>query len=420
MRNLLSTISHKLTILGFFLLPWQTIWIYKQVVVNDHVWQYATLGFYLSELVLWVALMLWMIVSWKHKKISFRNINQIGPIFFAAMILLTLKASGDISITIQGLTWAVLSWWVALVIIHAKERNTYLTSFAISLIVAAILGFIQFIEQSVNASALLGIAAQVPETLGVPVVVAEGQRLLRTFGSFPHPNIFGGYMVLGIILSLRFIQSQKKMWFGRTLFVASLVGLLISFSRSAWLAAFFLLVYHIFISKRWKKTQHMSSIAVAIIAIFVLTYHPYILNRIQPSNHIEEQSISQRAAGYEDAKKLSMISPAFGVGFHNYTQALQENNSNLKGYELQPVHNVPLLIVVEWGILGLLALLLALWYLIKSSPHKKNLLVSLFILLPILMLDHYVYTLYAGIMLIGLIVALNVHLQGEQKNSSHH
>ncbi len=406
MHSRIEKITHNLTILGFFLIPWQTIWIYRHVEVHGHIWQYATLGFYLSELVLWTALALWLFKTYKQKKFSIQKINHIGPIAFTALILLTLKQTGDVWVTIQGLSWMILAWWAAMVVIHARQSKTYLTSLAVSLVCVAIVGIIQFIDQSIQAAPLLGIAAQHPETLGVPVVVAQGQRLLRAFGSFPHPNIFGGYMVLGIVISLTFLQSQKTR-IGRALYITSFAGLLMSFSRSAWIAVALVFAIH-FYQKKWKTIKKISSLTFGILAIFILLYHPYILNRIQPTEHIEQQSITQRVDGYETALSIFKTSPIFGVGVHNYTHALYESDNALPGYALQPVHNVPLLMLVEWGVVGVLVIVFGTIYLIRKKQAYKTAIITLVILAPILLLDHYLWSLYSGILLVGLFVALNV------------
>ncbi|MFZ1735534.1 MAG: hypothetical protein WAU31_01215, partial [Candidatus Moraniibacteriota bacterium] len=35
-----------------FLLPWQTVWIFREVFVDGEKWQYATIGMYVSDIVL--------------------------------------------------------------------------------------------------------------------------------------------------------------------------------------------------------------------------------------------------------------------------------------------------------------------------------------------------------------------------------
>ena len=410
-----DTMLHYLVMLAMFLLPWQTIWMYEQTIVHGSMWQYATLGFYASEIVLWVALAWWLISTIRQRSIRIK-LNQINIIGLLAAILLTLKASSNIWIATQGLTWVLLALWVFLLLTHAKQAQLYLKTIACSLVIVAALGVLQFAQQAVEPSSLLGIAAQSPDVLGVPVVMAEGTRLLRAFGSFPHPNVFGGYMVLGIMLGLLFIRSQEDKWFGRVVYVMSLMGLLISFSRSAWIAYILLLAsLCIYRKKIPALMSRISSLTIGIIAIFIIAYHPYILSRINTQQHIEQLSITQRTAGYAEALTLFKEAPLLGTGMHNYTVALRRLQTDLPGYALQPVHNVPLLLVVEWGIVGTLVLGAGCSFVLKSIRSKFNSTALLVVVLPILLLDHYLWSLYAGIMLMSLICAANVQIIEHKK-----
>ena len=49
--------------------PWQTVWIYRAAFLNGSVWQYGTLGLYLSEGILWLLcvvgiLNIWCVLAW--------------------------------------------------------------------------------------------------------------------------------------------------------------------------------------------------------------------------------------------------------------------------------------------------------------------------------------------------------------------
>src|SRR5437763_62205 len=78
-----------------------------------------------------------------------------------------------------------------------------------------------------------------PSGGGTPVVLSPaGDRLLRGFGTFPHPNILGGYLALALaclpVLTQGWWRRSMLWWLVGVVLVA---GLLASFSRAAWLAA---------------------------------------------------------------------------------------------------------------------------------------------------------------------------------------
>ncbi len=410
----IKLISHGLTLLGFFLLPWQTVWIVQQRMVGGHVWQYGSILIYLSEVVLWVAMVGWLVVKWRSKEYTMQSCSHIGVMVTLGLVLLALKQSSDIAVTIQGLSWIFLSFWVAYILFHARSLSKYIQALGVSLMLVSLLALTQFAHQVVFPSSLLGIAAQFPEVLGVPVVVSGGERLLRAFGSFPHPNILGGYMVFGVALALYTLKDRSSQRFGRALYVLSLIGLLISFSRSAWLSFIILMAIYLYQHDNPRIIiRKISSLTIAVIAVFIILYHPYIANRIQPQHDIEQRSINERKIGFAEALEVMRQYP-FGTGVHNYTVAVSEVFPERVGYELQPVHNTLLLIVVEWGI-GVLLLLAALLYAITHSRYTKQIFFSFLIVSPVLMLDHYMWSLYAGIMLFGIMMAINVHFL-EHKN----
>src|SRR3989338_6958542 len=56
---------------GFvFLFPWQTIWIYRDIFVDGVKMEYATLGFYATEILLWAAVVAFIIWYWKKWKME--------------------------------------------------------------------------------------------------------------------------------------------------------------------------------------------------------------------------------------------------------------------------------------------------------------------------------------------------------------
>src|SRR5438552_12547854 len=75
---------------------------------------------------------------------------------------------------------------------------------------------------------------------GTPVILnSAGERLLRGFGTFPHPNVLGGYLAMALVclpvLGVRWPRRAAALWW--LLGAAISIGLLASFSRAGWLAA---------------------------------------------------------------------------------------------------------------------------------------------------------------------------------------
>jgi len=97
----------------------------------------------------------------------------------------------------------------------------------------------QFLTQQVWVSKWLGMAGQEAGNLGPSVIEFADQRWLRAYGSFGSPNSLGIYLavlfVLGLVLYLKTESARIKILISAgQIFVLS--GLLLSFSRGAWIA----------------------------------------------------------------------------------------------------------------------------------------------------------------------------------------
>ena len=84
--------------------------------------------------------------------------------------------------------------------------------------------------------------------------------------------------------------------------------------------------------------------------------------------------------------------------------ALQKIKPNQWVWAYQPVHNWYLLTLGELGVMGLLLLLILLFHFFKSAGAASRSL--LILLLTIGLFDHYLWSLYFGLIFVWLILAL--------------
>jgi len=61
--------------LFLFLLPWPTIYIIQEKFVNGYKWEYGTIGFYATEIILWLTILVFMIWYWQEKKTRARDLK---------------------------------------------------------------------------------------------------------------------------------------------------------------------------------------------------------------------------------------------------------------------------------------------------------------------------------------------------------
>ena len=279
-----------------------------------------------------------------------------------------------------------------------------------------LIGLGQYLKQGDLGLGILGESHISIDTLNVAKVDLAGEKILRAYGTFAHANIFGGYLVVCIGL---LIQSIKKnnLWMKIPFLIVFMVGLLLSFSRSAWLALLAMIVVLLTLQAikiNWK--QAVLTLAVLLFVMVLFSLDQVILARII---NFSIDSFDQRLVFSGIAREMIMASPWRGAGLGNFVLQMSENYTGvLSPWLYQPVHNFFLMILSELGVIGF-----AFWLVIFGSSLKqigdsmrrilkseryywKCYLAVMFGLLILSMLDHYLYTAWAGQVLVFLLLAL--------------
>lgn len=374
------------------LLPVQTHWLILQPRVLGSVWEFGSTRLLIMEcIVAALALVLWL-PWWRARSYRARVATIVGitSIFVWSVVI----AGATLVAMVQGvhMTCALL-----LGVVLYQSVVLFGARFVLSWLVAggalwAGLGLVQWFTQSVIASTYLGIAAHAPEVAGDAVVMVRDTRMLRVYGPMPHPNIFGGLMVAycyAALLLLRTLSPGARVH--RALVVAALtltsVALVLSFSRSAWLAGIVLLLVAVpwRAWKSWMRTLAVPTVAVVVVVLLVSSG---VTSRFQTHTPLESQSRNERVESVQDGLSLVARSPVLGTGLGLATAALHAHDGARMGWSLQPPHFTPLLLLVELGFVGVLILGLCAYFL----PWHWGLVV----LIPGLLFDHYYWSLPAG------------------------
>ncbi len=445
-------ISYGLIIFAFFL-PLQTRLILHQGSWNNTPWEYGTFSIYGTEIVLWLIFIIATVAGFRkwvrqtHPPNFTNIIRVIRGALPISVILVILLAFASLSILwsqdrlIASRTLLTLAEGIGLFFVLVRiplPIRHILYGFIVGMALQAGLGIYQFFAQSVFASTLLGMASHDPGVLGTSVVEAGG-RWLRAYGSLPHPNILAGYLVVAIFLiyDLRFTiydlenRNQKSkiknlILFSTFYFLLSILtaALFFTFSRGSWvalgigLAALTITGFHKW--ARQARPANFANIIRAIRGVLPISVIPYLFlyfyififlsfifwqpfsARILGQGRLETASYTERVSSLKQARDVIEEHPWFGTGIGNYTVALKQKDPTLSGWDLQPPHNIFLLILSELGIIGLI-LFFGFLFLFLKLPTTYYLLPTVIILG---LFDHYLWSLYAGVMLFWLTCGL--------------
>ncbi len=317
-------------------------------------------------------------------------------------------------------------WLAYLQGLTGRPADKFKLALIASGLIQALFGLYQFLTLSSFSSKWLGLAVVDPRIPGTSVIEFLDQRWLRAYGSLPHPNILGGWLAVCLLLVvLGLFQLNKKIarqqiiskqeyalnifyWFSAVIIFA---GLVVSFSRSAWLGfglGFGYLLFYALLKKlKTEKTALLKLSAVFIVVFTLFTFSfPYqlITTRFSFTEPLEKYSLDQRLAGYLEAKQLLEQQPVLGAGIGNYTKILQKLVPAKPGWYYQPVHNWYWLALTELGLVGFLLFAFLIFSLFKrADSFSRTLLIALLVMG---LFDHYLWSLYFGVCLWWLIWGL--------------
>ncbi len=409
----ITTWSWRLAILA---LPWQTRWFAEGLNLGGIPWEQGRWSFYLA----WIPLIATILLS---LRVRHQNPKPISYLSFACVVILAFVAITTISP--QATTQWLIQILLLLAFVNSLRRlaipKTQITTwFLVSLIPHALLAIQQAWSQQVFAFKWLGIAAQQPATRGVSVIEVGTDRMLRAYGGFPHPNILGGWMSLGVLVFLKeYLKNQnpppglRRGWpsLART---GAVLALLLSWSRAAWLATFLgsvALCYHYRHSFR-KAMLLPLTLILCLITGFFFVNHKLLFTRIQPSTRLEQKAVDERGSALATSLAAIKQHPWLGSGPGTtqlaLSRVLPENTIPI------PPHLIPVMALLELGIFGSLALSLLLWAYLRRRTLPVFLVAWL---LPIALFDHYLWSVWAGQSLLILALYLVLDLRDERGHS---
>ncbi len=431
-------------ILLLFLLPFQTRYIYQSAFIQNNFWEYGSRSIYATEILVWILMILALVKFFVEQKkigLSFcqnplwkRALILSMPFVGLLLILFSIIKSGD----------PEQSWYF---VFHFLETVSLISVFVISEIsfeksalalwfggvVQALLAIAQFYLQEVFANKWLGMAFHLPSHFGASVIETGSGRWLRAYGSFGWPNSLGFYLaivwILGFIVYSKFYLEKKSKLLLVSFTAGQMIvlsGLILSFSRAAWIAVFVGLITFVCLivkknnSSEEKHYQNLYFLgrqlisAAGLVLFFVATLSSLFFTRLNPITRLEALSVNDRLNQYTEAQKIIVQHFWFGVGPGNYSNYLAIVHPGLQVWELQPVHNIFLLEMAEMGFLFLCFHSLLFLSLISFVWKRNRFFLPIIVTLLLTgLFDHWGWSLYGGQLLWGAVFGMVLVKQKE-------
>lgn len=280
--------------------------------------------------------------------------------------------------------------------------------------------------------------------------VPTGTKVLRGYGTFPHPNILGGFLALALFITIliyfsqifavetrgtfsaRMVRNSHMVIFTTILLIT--VGLVLTFSRSSWYSIIISLAFLVSFYRNIGKKQLfvlLLCMSLTIGTLFLFPGSPVgpaIKRRFSPLQG--DMFLQERSLFLQDALSAIRDHPLLGVGTGRGVISLVQDERGIDFYgknvpvrfprepwQYQHPHAVPVVIVLELGFLGAALFSVFLFLALKGTVLRSlnlghpwgalSVLLLVAATLPPLLGDHYLWTTQAGrILLWGLLGVL--------------
>lgn len=184
-------------------------------------------------------------------------------------------------------------------------------------------------------------------------------EIYRAMGTLSHPNLLGGFLVAGLLLTVGLLWSNPK-WRKEisVLYFLQLAALSVTYSRSAIFACLLGTAFWFFLMRKNAQTNLRTPLLVFCLslALGAFFFAEQYLHRGGIINYsvIAAASDTERFSFQRIALKLLADHPLRGVGFEQFGfRAAPLDPNGLYLMTKGTVHNIYLLIAVEMGIFAL-------------------------------------------------------------------
>ncbi len=339
------------------------------------------------------------------KRNSFKKIPKIFFLTLLTFFLVKIFLDWNLvsSILVLRLYFYIFTAYILFQNVSFKKHiNLFGLVLLVSVIIQFLVGLLQFRYGHSLGLTFLGESQVVKGMFGSSFVELNEVLFLRSYGTFPHPNILAGYLFLIVLFCMPFLK--KKIFLITP--ILSTVLIFLTFSR---ITIFLVLILWLlfFCIKFFFKQK-------------ILLVYPLILTRFTNIFTQEDSSFFERMELVRVSKEVMKEYPYWGIGVGRFLYAIETFPVyNAKGFLLlQPVHNVFLLLLSEYGFVFGVPLLVFLLYLFIRAFQKGGWLMR-FLVISIVIIasfDHYFITIPQGVFIFtGIMVFLYFSFQKTQK-----
>lgn len=268
----------------------------------------------------------------------------------------------------------------SLILNSSKFQTVLARLFSISLILFSSLAWMQFsLQHSLNGLWYLFGERQLNlYTSNVAKISLNSWGLfLRPYSTFSHPNSLAGFLIVSVFI-LKYFFDKKPSKILIFSLVICLLTIFLTFSRTAIFLVVVLFAFHLF------KKNSLYIIPFLLLPLLYFTGN--------------QSSITERFTGVTVALNQIIVHPIWGIGF---------GNAPLVTPDRQPIHCVPLLLILELGLpLFLCLIFILIKYIVNFRKLPQTLLFAWVCIVATSLVDHYWMTQIQNQLLTATLISL--------------
>jgi len=393
---------------------WLTV-LFLPFQIGKHFWpkyayvwglkiDYLSPTIYLTDLLVFSTLFVWFVTSPNQFFKGLERARFFLSILFLFLLVNSFLAANQIVAFYKSGKVLELVFFSLYVAANRISLKKLFWPLSLSVLFTFIVGVGQFVKQS-SLNGLFWLAGERSfnsQTPGIAKAIVNHSLIMRPYATFPHPNVLAGFLLVSAIFIIATKVENKTEKILKYFSSAScLLMILLSFSRTAWLASLAALFLFSFRQLR-RRTEKILLVTLTIILGVLMISLSLPLSG--------NEAIDQRNMLFTSAGKMFLKRPIVGVGLNNFIPLLPRSFPQIgEVYWLQPVHNLFGLILVETRILGLGIFLYFLFLSFKRSVKLKRfwLFVTLVVISFTGLMDHYWFTLQQTQLLFALVLGLS-------------
>ncbi len=351
---------------------------------------------YLTDIIIFLLLVSWGKEHLKQFSAALRPKALVIIIFFLYLLLNSLFIAGNQGVAIYKLIkiieFSLLGVYVSQNWLVLKQ-SFFKPALVISLLYTILISLMQFLTGKSIGGLLwfLGERSFSLNTPGIALFTIFGQDFLRPYGTFPHPNVLAGFLLVSLLL-----LSDKRVNYLVFIFISILLA--ITYSQGIWLGWIVVIIFFVL---QPKLLPGQSRVLFNLFLLFIA-----IVNWVIISKHFFLDD--SRKALLDLSLKMINKNLFTGMGLNNFISNLPHYSSGLNFvWILQPAHNVFILLTSEIGLIGMTFLVLFFIDLLKKIQSKDLYLKLIFLVILLTgSFDHYWITLQQPQILAALVVGI--------------